>query len=386
MTGSTRHTTTDRAITRHRAFSRMIEGNVMHMKKALTSVAIVAALVLCGCASAPGNADGGTADGGAASSNATAAMQAGLAHRYASASEGRELLQSNEEYYAHFSQNDLDYRMQKTGATMEEYQAFAAEQVLDFTDDEKANIDARMDQMANKLRDNGYTLPPLDEIVFVKTTMAEECDVGAYTHETTIFLSEYLFSLDDYAGEGGNGTDATGEVAAREDDLLTQILWHELFHCLTRCNPDFRADMYPLIHFTVHGTDYAIPPSVVEYHISNPDVEHHDSSAVFVIDGKEVECFCDFVTTRHFEKEGDNFFDVGTTALVPVDGSDTYYTPEQAANFDEVFGANTDYVIDPDECLADNFAYAMIYGKEGPDEDGYPTPRIIDGILAYVSK
>ena len=39
-----------------------------------------------------------------------------IPHRYASAKEGRELMLSNDEYFNNCSQNDLDYRMQKTGA------------------------------------------------------------------------------------------------------------------------------------------------------------------------------------------------------------------------------------------------------------------------------
>lgn len=73
------------------------------------------------------------------------------------------------------------------------------------------------------------------------------------------------------------------------------------------------------------------------------------------------------------------------TALVPVYGSDTYYTPEQAENFDEVFGTNTDYVVDPEECMADNFGYALTYGMNGPTGNGYPNPEIIEGILAILT-
>lgn len=36
------------------------------------------------------------------------------------------------------TQNELDYKMQKTGATLDEYKTFAGEQVLDFTDEQKA--------------------------------------------------------------------------------------------------------------------------------------------------------------------------------------------------------------------------------------------------------
>lgn len=130
--------------------------------------------------------------------------------------------------------------------------------------------------------------------------------------------------------------------------------------------------------------EFPIPPSVFEYHITNPDVEHHDSYATFVIDGRNIDCFTDMVTTKHFEKEGDDFFDSMTTALIPIDGTDVYYTPKHAANFDEIFGKNTDYVIDPEECMADNFAYSVVYGMNGKDGNSYPNPEIIEGILSYL--
>ena len=296
-----------------------------------------------------------------------------IKHRYASKSEGTELLLSNTEYYDGFSQNDLDYRMQKKGAGMDEYLQFAKEQVLDFSADEIKLIDKVIKSMEKTLRKNGYVLPSLDEIVFVKTTMQEECDAGGYTHGTDIFISAECLE------EALHGEDKE----TREDYTYVTylLLWHELFHCLTRNNPDFRAKMYDLIHFTIVPEDFSLPPSVFEYHISNPDVEHHNSYATFSIGGKDIDCFVDFVTTEHFEKEGDNFFDSGTTALVPTDGTDIYYTPEDADNFYEVFGENTDYVVDPEECMADNFAYAMMFGPDGPEGDGYPNPEIIEGIL-----
>ena len=40
----------------------------------------------------------------------------------------------------------------------------------------------------------------------------------------------------------------------------------------------------------------------------------------------------------------------------------------------EIFGTNTDYVIDPEEYMADNFGYTLAYGMDGPKGDGYPNP------------
>ncbi len=345
---------------------------VIGMKKACICITILVTLVLCGCTPTRDGAKNSSSDADP-SAVATTVAQNEIAHRYASASEGKDLLLSNDNYYAGFNQNDLDFRMQKTGATMEAYKSFVSKQLRDFTDDEKKLLDGYLAEMAALLAERGYTLPPIDELVFVKSTMAEECDAGGYTHGTTIYLSAEL--LESFA--------STGEYYGYRD-ILKLLLWHELFHCLTRCNPDFKADMYKLVHFSLHDEDYSLPPSVEEYHISNPDVEHHNSSATFSIDGKDVECFTDWVTTKHFQKEGDNFFDCATTALVPVDGTDTFYTPDQAANFDEVFGKNTEYVTDPEECMADNFALAMAYGMAGPDGSGYESPEIIEGIIAIL--
>ncbi|SCW65625.1 hypothetical protein SAMN02910456_02409 [Ruminococcaceae bacterium YRB3002] len=142
--------------------------------------------------------------------------------------------------------------------------------------------------------------------------------------------------------------------------------------------------MYSLIHFTITGSDFPLPPSVLEYHITNPDVEHHDAYATFCINGENIDCFTGFVATKHYSEVHSDFFTYSTTALIPVDGTDIYYTPEDTSNFDEVFGTNIGYVIDPEECMADNFAYAMAYGIGGQDGQGYPNPEIIQGIIDYL--
>lgn len=295
-----------------------------------------------------------------------------LKHRFASKEEGIELLLSNTEYYAGFCQNDLEYKFQRKGATMEEYLAFAKEQVRDFTDGDIALIDSYLAKMEKTLEDNGYVLPPHEEIVFVKTTMLEENGPGGYTHGGQIYVCDWVI-------EAG----AKGEEYIL--DYLDYFFWHELFHCLTRANPDFRAAMYGIIHFTVSDTDFPLPPSVMEYHISNPDVEHHNAYASFKINGEMIDCFVDLITTRHFENKGDSFFNCMTSALIPIDGSDVYYTPEQAENFDDVFGKNTDYSVDPEECMADNFAYAIVYGVEGAAEHGFESPEIFEAVLNYLS-
>ena len=164
--------------------------------------------------------------------------------RFASKEEGTELLLNNKEYYAKFSPNKLEYVMQKTGADMDEYLAFAREQVLDWTDEEKDIITRGMKEIEEAFADRGWTLPPLETIVFIKTTMREENDVAGYTHGTQIYLFDFLSAY------------APGDFAdGKLPDSFRTLLAHELFHCLTRGNPDFRAEMYRIIHFTVAEKD-----------------------------------------------------------------------------------------------------------------------------------
>ena len=295
-----------------------------------------------------------------ASEKSGASEKRQIEYSYATKEEGIELLMANEDYHNGFSQNDLDYKAQKKGASMDEYLEFAKDQVLDFSDTEKARLDEIMTIVEEKLDERGCVLPKIDPIVLINTTQMEECGSGAYTHGTQIYLNAELITDPDVG------------------DYAVYIMAHELFHCLTRNDPELRKEMYKLIHFTVVEDDYPLPPSVEEYYISNPDVGHHNSYATFTINGEQTDCFTALVTTEHFENEGDSFFDCMTTALVPVDGRDVYYTPEETSDFYDVFGRNTGYVIDPEECMADNFSYAVI---DGTEDQVYENPEIIEGIL-----
>ena len=292
----------------------------------------------------------------------------GIGYRFADAKEAAELLLSNRNYYDNLTQNDLNFRLQKLGGTLEELEALAAEQTRDYTNAEKARIDQSMALIQKNCAEWGYTLPPMDDIVFAKTTMREECDAGAYTHGTQIYLGERMMQYGFYDDPA---------VQAYFDTIVA----HDLFHCLTRNHPDFRAAMYAILGFTVVDEDYVFAPEIRDTIIANPDVGHHNSYAAFDINGRMTNCVVVFTTQKPFAKAGDSFFDEMVTGLVPIDDMTTMYTADEAANFWDVFGRNTDYVIDPEETLADNFADTMIHGLDGKD---YKTPEIIRAIDALL--
>ena len=337
------------------------------MKKAIIIglACLTAGIGLAGCGA--GNRD--TAENITTAASTNTAKVSRFKYHFADKDEAISCYLSNNAYFDGFSPCDIQYKAQDKNSTIDEVKKFGASQMEEFTDEEKAVLEKTMEEMQTINQEMGYSFPELGELIFIKSTQYEECQSGAYTHGTQIYM----------------GKDVTDLLSSddEEEKLYGQfVLWHELFHCLTRSNPDFRSDMYSLIHFTVQNQEYTIPPSVFEKYISNPDVEHHNSYATFKINGDDTDCFMALIAMEPFEKKGDSFFDSMSAALVPVDGSDIYYLPEDAENFWEIFGENTEYVVDPEECMADNFALLLTYGTDGME---YENPEIIKEMQEYLS-
>lgn len=85
--------------------------------------------------------------------------------------------------------------------------------------------------------------------------------------------------------------------------------------------------------------------------------------------------------TKPFEKEGDHLLSYSSTVLIPTDNLSETYSIDDASDFWEVIGKNTEYVTAAEECLADNFAFAILFGKNGIK---YNSPEIIANIIEYM--
>lgn len=290
----------------------------------------------------------------------------------ASLSEGQQLIVANTDYYNSLTQMDMDWRMGKTGAKKDELTDFARSCVQEFTDKEKEIIDHSIAFIENKLHKMGAVLPfPKDDIVFVKTSMKEECDAGGYTHKTEIYLGASVLALPE-----------------KDSIFIHQLIAHELFHCLTRNSPEFRRGMYKLIGFTVMEKDLVFSPAIQDKILTNPDVEHIDNYAEFTINGEKRKCELVVLYTKTWEeaaaefgKEKAIFFYFNQCVLVPIDQLDIFYPIADVPDFWDVVGRNTPYVFAPEECLADNFAFAVIYGTDGYE---YKSPQLISDIVDYL--
>lgn len=288
-------------------------------------------------------------------------------YRIANKDEAMQYYQSNDDYFNSLSEYDIQYRTQNINGTIEDLKKYGCTQMSEFTDIEIETLNSAMDELEMIIKESGYHLPEIDEIVFIKSTQNEEGGSVAYTHGTQIYMNNILPL---YLRTG-----------KQNHQKGLSVLAHEIFHCLTRCNKDFRKEMYDLINFSIADKEYDIEDDIKRITISNPDVEHHDAFATFTINGEKKDCYMLNICTKPFENKGDQYSDHYKFILVPInkqkDDKDNYFI-EEFDDYWNVFGENTKYIADPEECMADNFGYALVYGLDGMK---YSNPEIIQGII-----
>ena len=294
-----------------------------------------------------------------------------LHFRFASKAEGQLLKMGDTIYYNRLSQADIDWRMRKENATIEELMEYGREQILDFTNEEQIAVSKTMAVIEDSLKAIACNLPIPDDIVFIKTTMKDEGSANAYTIKNQIFLGSKFLVTD---------TDENPEAHNR----MLKTLAHELFHCISRNSPSFRQQMYSLIGFTVLDKEIDFPESVHARIMANPDVDKFDNFGTFVIDGKKRRCA---LLTLYIKTWAEAYFKQGENAdfirnidivLIPLDDLNTCISPFQVPGFWKQVGQNTRYVLSPEECMADNFSFAVVPSKP---RDKYSSPQLIKDII-----
>ncbi|NUO00792.1 MAG: hypothetical protein HUU01_09260 [Saprospiraceae bacterium] len=164
---------------------------------------------------------------------------------------------------------------------------------------------------------------------------------------------------------------------------LLRVMLHELFHIYSRYHPKQRQDLYELIGFRpLPGGRAALrfPANLEELLLTNPDginvayairLPHPTRSEIQAIP---------LIRSRYpaFNPAIREFFPYLQFDLYPIrqksdgtfvvlsrsDGSSTL-SEEEKQGFYEQIGDNTDYIIHPDEILADNFALLAMEGVRG---------------------
>lgn len=272
-------------------------------------------------------------------------MYAQINLHYIDANEARTLLSKEDATTRQWSRFDYEARLGKKGGTRQELMRFIADQARDWSKEDKQRMQEAADSLNSHIKALNLSLTLPQEIRILKTTMAEEGGAGRYTRMDYIVVEE--------------------QIARMNPQQASYLLAHELFHVLTRNNPDFREKMYKLIGFNIVPEEFEVPADLRDVVITNPDVNRFDSYARFRIKSEERPCAMLIYANKPYE--GGSFFNYLTIGLMPLkdgkaeqkDGKTVIYGIKDAENFFEQVGRNTNYIINPEEILAENFAFLL---------------------------
>jgi len=268
--------------------------------------------------------------------------------KFATVGKAKELLQTPDEFTTAWSQFDIDSRMGKKGSSKSELFEFIGSQALEWNDAEKTKINSIFEEIDQKIKEENFKIEFPEEIYFVKTTAKEESGALGYTRANYIILK-------------------AGAADLPKAKLMSLIV-HELFHVLTRNNSDFRKEMYNIIGFQIIAA-VGYPEQLKNYRITNPDAPLTDSYITLKIDGKDTDCMMILYSEKEYD--GGFFFSYLKVGFLKLENQKIYYSNgehkvykmNEASNFFEKVGNNTNYNINPEEIMAMNFSFALL-GKD----------------------
>ena len=281
-----------------------------------------------------------------------------ICFRPATLEEAKKLMLTEDSYILNRSSFDIVSRLQNPEGTKEELIAMSIQELREWTDEEKEKIQHLTETINNTIRREPFKLPLPKEIMLVKSTLNDEGGAGGYTRSNWIALTDRLFTH-------------------LPTDFHQKLLLHETFHVLTRNSLAFKRKMYETIGFTVTDEELDYPKDLWDIHISNPDVGRYDSYATFIVEGKPVKCAMVLYADRPYTTG--SFFQYMNIGFVPYNeqmkpeqenGKTIVYPMEKISDFKKKIGENTQYIIHPEEILAENFVLAFT------DQQSVPTPDL----------
>ena len=278
-----------------------------------------------------------------------------LKFRFATRAEAQMLLTDIDNFSNGLNQFDIDIRLQKTNSRKSEWLRLAMNEAKNWSDVEKEKISSAFKTIKKNIQQLKLNLTYPDEIVLLKTTMKEELNMVAYTRKQWIAIGE------DFITQASN-------------EQLQSLISHELFHLLTRKSVAFKRAAYATIGFTVLEQEIALPSDVIAKRISNPDIERRDSYIELTVDGELTKCVQIIYASKSYTEGGiQDYLNVGfiplNEELIPrmKDGQTVIIPADQMTEeFQQKVGTNTNYTIDPEEVLADNFSFLLTLKKDIP--------------------
>ena len=291
---------------------------------------------------------------------------------FATVQEGKRVLMSRDEYVDRMSPFDRAARLKTDRVVPErEYLEFVGKNVVAWEEAEKEKLYLAMEGLEEALKKMALPFP--EKVWLIKTTGLEEGN-AAYTRANAIvFPGRFL--------QGGVRS-------------VERVLCHELFHVLSRENPELREKCYAAIGFE-RCEELDFPEELAARKLTNPDAPKNEHCLKVKIDGKErwVIPILFSEEEKYDPEKGGEFFRYLQFKLVVVvraeEGKGVKAVREggmvklldaaKVTGFLEQVGRNTSYLIHPEEILADNFVI-LVTGRRD-----VPSPEVVEKLERILS-
>ena len=266
-----------------------------------------------------------------------------------------------EGFFNHITPVDMMIQMQSAPSepiretVLGDYKKFIQKDVVDFKPDEVEFIVKIMSEAFEMCNKANFKYFPT-EIKLIKTHGKHYGDDTYYTRENLIVIPKLA-------------------LKKKNHDEFLKVMLHEISHVATRLNPSLKEKLYSLIGFKKLDLPLIINDSLQQRLLTNPDGHELTwATELSTAVGKNVLAIPLIYSNEStlvkekkdfFQYLGFNYYEILPSAdqksmVVQTIGNQqksTLYTEGLNALYREKF--NTDYIIHPDEIVADNFSILM---------------------------
>lgn len=268
-------------------------------------------------------------------------------------------LDPDSNFFRYLTDVDKSIQMKLNGVSppsVEQFKKYLATKVSDFSKAEKAYLKSVVNDALQKIARLNQDLIP-DSIFFVKIKPDFYGDETYFTRDKVIYIPQSALNT-------------------HREKYLERVLIHELWHVISRYHEDIRVMSYEVIGFEkFKGIELKFPEDLSNRLLTNPDaplISHYirvtdasgqDFNVIPII----------YSNSMSFDPERPNFFDYMEFSLFKIDSlGNVVVDADQEKFFNSVItdykrktGNNTNYIIHPEEIIADNFMLGVLLYESG---------------------
>lgn len=275
---------------------------------------------------------------------------AGSLIRVVDSAEAAVLNLQSDNYTRSLTDFDLAVRLNRAnGGTEADYLQLSAKSVESWNGDEEELLKAAFDAIEAVSKKQSVSLHLPDTVILIRTNASEEFHADGWTRRNRIMLNMHV----------------TG--------VTTALVAHELWHVISRLNPEVRDRAYSVFHFVpCNNVDYKTP--FKNQVITNPDCPEIRHYIRVDQNGIETDMALMIRAASGFQPNG-SLGDYVDMVLVTLDGDDNnkhvrmkngkpvFENPYQLPDFFKQVGQNTEYMLHVEEITAEHFA-ALMTGRK----------------------